>query len=91
MPRANLALGYFLLEDLGDTTFSLALEQNDVDALYKEALDTLAVIRAIRAVESELPHYDQRSFSASWMSAQSGFFKALSLPSKRMRSRFLRS
>ena len=22
MPRANLALGYFLLEDLGDTTFS---------------------------------------------------------------------
>ncbi len=24
MPRANLALGYFLLEDLGDTTFFLA-------------------------------------------------------------------
>ena len=81
MPRANLALGYFLLEDLGDTTFSLALEQHDVDALYKEALDTLAVIRAIRAVESELPHYDQKELQRELDVCPEWFFsKALSLP-----------
>ena len=84
MPRANLALGYFLLEDLGDTTFSLALEQNDVDALYKEALDTLAVIRAIRAVESELPHYDQKELQRELDVCPEWFFsKALSLPSEK--------
>jgi aminoglycoside/choline kinase family phosphotransferase len=82
MPRANLALGYFLLEDLGDTTFSLALEGRDVDALYREALDTLAVIYAIRTVESELPHYDEKELQheldvcPEWF-----FFNALSLPS----------
>ena len=83
MPRANLALGYFLLEDLGDTTFSLALEQHDVDALYKEALDTLAVIRAIRAVESELPHYDQKELQRELDVCPEWFFsQALSLPSE---------
>jgi aminoglycoside/choline kinase family phosphotransferase len=81
MPRANLVLGYFLLEDLGDTTFSLALEQNDVDALYNEALDTLAVIRAIRTVESELPHYDQKELQRELDVCPEWFFsKALGLP-----------
>ncbi|HCG94185.1 MAG TPA: aminoglycoside phosphotransferase, partial [Halieaceae bacterium] len=81
MPRANLTLGYFLLEDLGDTTFSLALEQNDVDALYTEALDTLAVIRAIGTVESELPHYDQKELQRELDVCPEWFFsKALGLP-----------
>ena len=81
MPRANLALGYFLLEDLGDTTFSLALQQNDVGALYREALDTLAVIHAIRVVESELPHYDQKELQRELDVCPEWFFsKALSLP-----------
>ena len=80
MPRANLALGYFLLEDLGDTTFFLALEQRDEDALYREALDTLAVIRAIRTVESELPHYDQEELQRELDVCPEWFFsKALSL------------
>ena len=84
MPRANLALGYFLLEDLGDTTFSLAVEQNDADVLYKEALDTLAVIRAIRAMESELPHYDQKELQRELDVCPEWFFsKALSLPSEK--------
>ena len=87
MPRANLALGYFLLEDLGDTTFSLALEQHDVDTLYidtlyKQALDTLAVIRAIRTVESELAHYDREELQRELDVCPEWFFsKALSLPS----------
>ena len=82
MPRANLALGYFLLEDLGDTTFALALEERDVDALYQEALDTLVAIRAIRTVESELPHYDQKEFQRELDVCPEWFFsKALSLPS----------
>ena len=87
MPRANLALGYFLLEDLGDTTFSLALEQNDEDALYKEALDTLAVIRAIRRVESQLPHYDQKELQRELDVCPEWFFsRALGL---RLNSRAL--
>ena len=82
MPRANLALGYFLLEDLGDTTFSLALEQHDIDALYREALDTLAVICAIRTVESELPYYDQKELQRELDVCPEWFFsKVLSLPS----------
>ena len=80
MPRADLALGYFLLEDLGDTTFFLALEQGDEDALYREALDTLAVILAIRTVESELPHYDQEELQRELDVCPEWFFsKALSL------------
>ena len=81
MPRANLALGYFLLEDLGDTTFGLALEHCDVDVLYKEALDSLALIRTIRTVESELPHYDQKELQHELDVCPEWFFsKALSLP-----------
>ena len=81
MPRANLALGCFLLEDLGDTTFSLALEHCDVDVLYKEALDSLVVIRGIRTVESELPHYDQKELQRELDVCPEWFFsRALSLP-----------
>ena len=81
MPRANLGLGYFLLEDLGDTTFSQALDQSDVDALYREALDTLALIRAIRTVQSELPQYDQKELQRELDVCPEWFFsEALSLP-----------
>jgi aminoglycoside/choline kinase family phosphotransferase len=82
MARANLALGYFLLEDLGDSTFSLALEQMDVDGLYKEALDTLALICAIRTVAPELPHYSEKELQRELDVCPEWFFsKALSLQS----------
>ena len=80
MPRANLSLGYFLLEDLGDTTFAVALEAQDANELYREALDTLAVIQAIRTVESELPHYDEKELQRELDVCPEWFFsKALSL------------
>ena len=41
------------------------------------------MIRAIRAVESELPHYDQKELQRELDVCQSGFFKALSLPSEK--------
>ena len=85
MPRANLALGYFLLEDLGDITFSLALEHRDEDVLYREALDTLAVIRAINTVESGLPNYDRKELQRELDMCPEWFFsKALNLPSDDM-------
>ena len=51
---------------------------------YKEALDTLAVIRAIRAVETELPHYDQKELQRELDVCPEWFFStALSLPSEK--------
>lgn len=81
MTRANLALGYFLLEDLGDTTLSLALENQNADELYRDALDTLGVIQAIRSVESELPNYDQKELQRELDICPEWFFsKVLRLP-----------
>lgn len=82
MPRANLTLGYFLLEDLGDTTFSLALDSEEADALYREALDALSVIQAIRTADSELPRYDARELQRELDVCPEWFFlKALGLAS----------
>ena len=55
--RADLAEGWFLLEDLGDKTFHQALESEPSDQLYDQALEALVAI-ASAPVEDVLPTYD---------------------------------
>ena len=56
--RADLSLGFFLLEDLGDITFWSALQNADVDAFYGSALTALETIQALHLPPSVLPTYD---------------------------------
>ena len=55
--RADLAEGWFLLEDLGDKTFHQALESESSDQLYDQALEALVTIASV-PVEDVLPTYD---------------------------------
>jgi len=55
--RADLAEGWFLLEDLGDKTFHQALESESSDQLYDRALEALVTIASV-PVEDVLPTYD---------------------------------
>jgi aminoglycoside/choline kinase family phosphotransferase len=60
LPRADLAAGCFLLEDLGDTTFAIALREQESDGLYRKALDILSSLQAITANDVGLPCYDAK-------------------------------
>lgn len=55
----NLAEGYLLLSDLGNTTYLAALQEPDqADALYLDAIDALIRIQAASQPQ-ELPPYDR--------------------------------
>ena len=56
--RADLGLGFFLLEDLGDITLWTALQHRHSEVLYRGALDTLATLRGLPLAGVELPIYD---------------------------------
>ena len=56
--RADLAQGWFALEDLGDDTFYQALATEPAESLYEKALETLAQLAAV-PVSEVLPTYDQ--------------------------------
>ena len=58
LQRADLSLGFFLLEDLGDITFWSFLQDADVDAFYNSALDALGHMQALNLPASVLPVYD---------------------------------
>lgn len=51
----NIALGFLLLEDLGDTPYLNKLHSNTADALYSDAIDALIKMQDIKAI---LPTYD---------------------------------
>ena len=55
--QADVARGFLLLEDFGDTTYLSVLDADRADALYRDAIDALVRLQAaIRA--GELPAYD---------------------------------
>lgn len=82
LPRADLAAGCFLLEDLGDTTFAIALHENDPDPLYREALNTLLSLQVIETQGIGLPRYDARELQRELNVCPDWFFsKALALVS----------
>ena len=58
LQRADLSLGFFLLEDLGDITFWSALQGADVDAFYRSALVELGNMQALNLPPAVLPTYD---------------------------------
>ena len=58
LQRADLSLGFFLLEDLGDITFWSALQGADVDAFYRSALVELGNMQALNLPPAVLPIYD---------------------------------
>jgi hypothetical protein len=56
----NLEQGYLLLNDFGDNLYLNLLNANNVDALYKKALDVLPTIQAsTEFIGSALPHFGQ--------------------------------
>ena len=55
---AELALGYWLLEDLGDDTLLPLLSEDTVSVWYPKALTTLAALAQIPTAGSDLPSYD---------------------------------
>lgn len=81
LKRADLGLGFFLLEDLGDLTFWMALQAGDVDALYSTALETLRDMQALDVPSSSLPRYDPVELQRELDVCPDWFFaKALSMP-----------
>ena len=54
----NLAAGFLLLSDLGDTTYLAALNESNADALYRDAIDALIKIQ-LGSRSNELPPYDR--------------------------------
>lgn len=54
---SSLDFGFFLLTDFGDELLLNILNENNVDTLYKKALDTLLIIQQTDA--SNLPLYDE--------------------------------
>ena len=57
--EADLAQGFLLLEDLGNTTFLQALEKNTRLTLYKKAIDELIKMQAMDCENKGLPLYDE--------------------------------
>ena len=55
---AELALGYWLLEDLGDDTLLPLLSEGTVSVWYPKALTTLAALAQIPTAGRDLPFYD---------------------------------
>jgi aminoglycoside/choline kinase family phosphotransferase len=57
---SNLDSGFLLLSDLGDQQYLLALDENNADALYDDALNTLLLLQTNYKDHShKLPEYDQ--------------------------------
>ncbi len=56
---SNLAQGFVLLEDLGNTTFLQALNKNNRINLYKKAIDEIIKIQIIDCKNNNLPYYDK--------------------------------
>lgn len=54
----DMAQGFLLLSDLGNTTYLQALNENNAQTLYGAATDVLIKIQ-IASQSNELPHYDE--------------------------------
>ena len=61
---SDLAQGFLLLEDLGNTTFLQALNQDNRINLYKKAINELVKIQKINNKNHELPYYDDALLKA---------------------------
>ena len=80
LQRADLSLGFFLLEDLGDITFWSALQGADVDAFYRSALVELGNMQALNLPPTVLPNYDDVELQRELDVCPDWFFaRALSL------------
>ena len=80
LKRADLDLGFFLLEDLGDLTFWMALQTGDPDAFYSASLRALCDIQALDVPPSILSIYDDAELQRELDVCPDWFFeKALSM------------
>lgn len=59
----NKAMGFIILEDLGDTLFLNILNAESADQSYQQALDMLRVLQSIPTQSSRLKHYNAESLS----------------------------
>ncbi len=57
--KADLARGFLLLEDLGNTTFLQALNKNNHINLYKKAIDKIIKMQSIDVNSRDLPLYNE--------------------------------
>ncbi|CAC9641655.1 aminoglycoside phosphotransferase family protein [bacterium endosymbiont of Bathymodiolus sp. 5 South] len=55
---SDLAQGFLLLEDLGNTTFLQTLNKDNCINLYKKAINALVKIQKIDYENNDLPYYD---------------------------------
>lgn len=78
--RADLSLGFFLLEDLGDETFWSALQTKSEDRLYVGALTLLSRMQAVPVPDSVLTAYDDHELQRELNICPEWFFdRALSM------------
>jgi aminoglycoside/choline kinase family phosphotransferase len=55
----DLHTGFLLLDDLGSTHYLAVLSEENVDALYADALDALVIFQTGIPIEAPLPPYDR--------------------------------
>ena len=80
LQRADLSLGLFLLEDLGDVTYWSALQEGDVDIYYTRALIALSDMQALSGAQTVLPLYDDKELQRELTICPEWFFaRALSM------------
>ena len=80
LQRADLSLGLFLLEDLGDVTYWSALQEGDVDTYYTRALIALSDMQALSGARTLLPLYDDKELQRELTICPEWFFaRALSM------------
>lgn len=71
---ADLAQGFLLLSDFGNTTFLRALTTENADQLYANALDTLAIIQSCRPDNDfRLPIFSRELMQNEWLWHQEWF------------------
>ncbi|MBY0544765.1 MAG: phosphotransferase [Gammaproteobacteria bacterium] len=74
----NLEQGFLLLEDLGDKSFFSALKIDNVDLLYRQALEVLVKIQKITYISNyDLPKFDESMMMREMMLFQEWFIEGL--------------
>lgn len=75
---ADLEQGFLLLTDLGDQTYLKVLTNDNVDDLYGQALNALAVLQGCQTVASHvIPHFDARWMEQEWAWHKEWFLEKL--------------
>lgn len=64
---ADVSLGFMLITDFGDMTYLKALNDQNVDSLYSQALSSLIVLQSCKEVEGHsIPTFDSHFMRQEW-------------------------